>query len=66
MLVLSDTRRHEERPAPGTYPASAHDYRPDLPDFIRDFIDRECTDEQLVRIKDACREREEFREAIFS
>ena len=33
---------------------------------IRDVFDLECTDEQPVRIKDACQKREEFREAIFS
>jgi uncharacterized membrane protein len=50
---------------PGAYRAWAHDYRPDLADFIRDVFDLECTPEQLQRIKAACREREEFREGIF-
>jgi len=50
---------------PGAYRAWAHDYRPDLADFIRDVFDLDCTDEQLERIKVACQEREEFREAIF-
>ncbi len=51
---------------PGSYRAWAHDYRPDLPEFIRDVFDLECTDEQLESIKRACEEREEFREAIFA
>jgi hypothetical protein len=50
---------------PGAYRAWAHDYRPDLPDFIREVYDLEVTDEQLVRIKSAVQEREEFREEIF-
>jgi uncharacterized membrane protein len=50
---------------PGAYRAWAHDYRPDLPDFIRDVFDLDCTIEQLDRVKAACRERETFREAIF-
>ena len=51
---------------PGAYRAWAHDYRPDLPDFVRDVYDLECTDEQLEAIKQACQAREEFREAIFA
>ena len=51
---------------PGAYKAWAHDYRPDLPDFIRDVFELECTDEQLDRIKEACEKREEFRQAVFS
>jgi len=50
---------------PGAYRAWAHDYRPDLADFICDVFDLDCTPGQLDRIKAACREREEFREAIF-
>ena len=50
---------------PGAYRAWAHDYRPDLADFIRDVFDLDCTAEQLDRIKLACRQREEFREAVF-
>jgi uncharacterized membrane protein len=50
---------------PGAYRAWAHDYRPDLPEFIRDVYGLECTDEQMDRIKAACQEREEFRESIF-
>jgi Alpha/beta-hydrolase family/Alpha/beta-hydrolase family N-terminus len=51
---------------PGAYRAWAHDYRPDLPDFIRDVFELDCTDEQLARIKTACEQREDFREAVFS
>ncbi|MCX6459439.1 MAG: alpha/beta-hydrolase family protein [Actinobacteria bacterium] len=51
---------------PGSYRAWAHDYRPDLPEFIRDIFGLECSDEQLERIKVACEQREEFREAVFS
>jgi uncharacterized membrane protein len=51
---------------PGAYRAWAHDYRPDLPDFIRDVFELECSAEQLERIKDACEKRELFREAIFA
>jgi uncharacterized membrane protein len=50
---------------PGSYRAWAHDYRPDLPDFIHDVFDLDCSPEQLERIKAACQEREEFREAVF-
>jgi uncharacterized membrane protein len=51
---------------PGSYRAWAHDYRPDLPEFIRDVFDLDdVTDEQLERIKVACEQREEFREAVF-
>ncbi len=51
---------------PGSYRAWAHDYRADLPEFIRDIYGLECTPEQLERIKAACQEREEFREKIFA
>jgi uncharacterized membrane protein len=50
---------------PGAYKAWAHDYRPDLPEFIRDVYNLDCSDEQLERIKLACEQREVFREAIF-
>jgi len=49
----------------GPYRAWAHDYRPDLADFIRDVFDLDCTPEQLERIKTACEQREEFRQAVF-
>lgn len=51
---------------PGAYRAWAHDYRPDLPEFIRDVYGLQCSDEQMDRIKDACEQREAFREAVFS
>lgn len=51
---------------PGAYRAWAHDYRPDLPEFVRDVFGLDCTDEQLERVKDACEKREEFREAVFA
>ena len=51
---------------PGAYRAWAHDYRPDLPEFIRDVYGLECSDEQMDRIKAACEQREQFREAVFA
>lgn len=51
---------------PGAYKAWGHDYRPDLPEFIHDVFDLECSDDQLERIKLACEQREQFREAVFS
>jgi len=50
---------------PGAYKAWAHDYRPDLPDFMRSVYDLDVSDEQLVRIKSAVEEREQFRAEIF-
>ena len=50
---------------PGNYRAWAHDYRPDLADFIREVFDLPCSDEQLDRVKTACEEREAFRAIIF-
>jgi uncharacterized membrane protein len=50
---------------PGAYRAWAHDYRPDLPEFIRDVYGLTCTGEQMDRIKEACELREQFREAVF-
>ncbi len=50
---------------PGAFKAWAHDYRPDLADFIREVFDMDISDEQLVRIKAAVEEREQFREEIF-
>ncbi|WP_404387320.1 alpha/beta-hydrolase family protein [Humibacillus xanthopallidus] len=49
----------------GSYAAWGHDYRADLPEFVRDVYDLPCTDEQLQRVRDATRRREEFREAAF-
>ncbi|MBI1352447.1 MAG: hypothetical protein GC156_15185 [Actinomycetales bacterium] len=51
---------------PGAYRAWAHDYRPDLPEFIRDVYGLTCTPEQMTRIKQACQEREEIRESVFT
>jgi uncharacterized membrane protein len=50
---------------PGAYRAWAHDYRPDLPEFVRDVFGLECSDEQLARVQEAVRVREEFRERVF-
>ncbi len=36
---------------PGAYRAWAHDYRPDLADFIHDVFDLDCTPAQLDRVK---------------
>jgi uncharacterized membrane protein len=51
---------------PGAYRAWAHDYRPDLPDFVRDVFALKCSDEQLERIKAACEDRERLRQSVFS
>lgn len=51
---------------PGAYRAWAHDYRPDLPEFIRDVYGLDCSPEQMDRIRDACEQREVFRESVFS
>ncbi len=51
---------------PGSYRAWAHDYRADLPEFIRDVYSLDCSDEQLRRIAAACEAREQFREAVFA
>ncbi|CAN7247571.1 alpha/beta-hydrolase family protein [Terrabacter sp. LjRoot27] len=51
---------------PGEFRAWAHDYRADLPEFIRDVYDLTCTDEQMHAIQDAVRLREEFREGVFA
>jgi uncharacterized membrane protein len=51
---------------PGAYRAWGHDYRPDLPEFIRTVFELQCSDEQLERVKAACEEREVFREKVFA
>jgi uncharacterized membrane protein len=51
---------------PGAYRAWAHDYRPDLPAFIREVYDLPVSDEQLARVAKAVQEREEIREQLFS
>ena len=51
---------------PGAYRAWAHDYRPDLPAFIREVYDLPVSDEQLERVATAVQEREEIREKLFT
>ncbi|HET9630866.1 MAG TPA: alpha/beta-hydrolase family protein [Terrabacter sp.] len=51
---------------PGSFRAWAHDYRADLPEFIRDVYGLKCTDEQMAAIQDAVRRREAYREEAFS
>jgi uncharacterized membrane protein len=50
---------------PGEYRAWAHDYRPDLPRFVREVYDLPATDEQLAAIEAALRHREEVRTRLF-
>jgi uncharacterized membrane protein len=50
---------------PGAFAAWAHDYRADLPEFIRDVYDLQCSEEQMQSIQAAVRRREEFREGAF-
>ena len=50
---------------PGTYQASGHDYRPDLPGFVSEVYDLPATPEQLERVAAACRERETLRWQVF-
>ena len=57
--------RHEERPDPRHLPGVGPRLPPRPAEFIRDVFDLDCTPEQLDRINAACRQREEFREAIF-
>lgn len=51
---------------PGPFRAWAHDYRADLPEFIRDVYGLTCTDEQMQAIQEAVRRREAYRERAFS
>jgi uncharacterized membrane protein len=51
---------------PGVYKPWAHDYRPDLPRFIREVYDLPCSDEQLARIESAVAERESLRKEVFA
>jgi uncharacterized membrane protein len=51
---------------PGVYRSWAHDYRPDLPRFIREVYDLPCSDEQLARIEAAVAEREALRKELFT
>ena len=50
---------------PGTYQASGHDYRPDIPRFVSEVYNLPASPEQLARIAEACREREELRWQVF-
>ncbi|HET8971142.1 MAG TPA: alpha/beta-hydrolase family protein [Candidatus Nanopelagicales bacterium] len=49
---------------PGAYRAWAHDYRADLPEFLREVYGLSATDEQLARVADAVRIREQIREKV--
>ena len=51
---------------PGQYRAWAHDYRPDLPRFIREIYDLPCSDEQLASIEAAVAQREALRKDFFA
>jgi uncharacterized membrane protein len=51
---------------PGAYKPWAHDYRPDLPRFLREIYDLPCSDEQLTRIDAAVAERESLRADVFA
>lgn len=51
---------------PGPFTAWAHDYRADLPEFIRDVYDLTCSDAQMDAIQDAVRRREAYREGAFA
>jgi uncharacterized membrane protein len=51
---------------PGAYKPWAHDYRPDLPRFLREVYDLPCSDEQLARIGAAVAEREALRADVFA
>ena len=43
-----------------------HDYRPDLPRFIREIYDLPCSDEQLANIETAVETREAVRAEVFA
>jgi uncharacterized membrane protein len=51
---------------PGAYKPWAHDYRPDLPRFIREVYDLPCSDEQIGRIEAAVAQRESLRAEVFA
>ena len=50
---------------PGTYQASGHDYRPDLPRFVSEVYGLPASEEQLARVEAAVRHREEVRWQVF-
>jgi uncharacterized membrane protein len=51
---------------PGAFRAWGHDYRPDLPVFIREVFDLDATDTQVDAVRKAVEERETVRESIFT
>jgi uncharacterized membrane protein len=51
---------------PGAYRPWAHDYRPDLPRFIREVYDLPCSDEQLANVEAAVAQRETVRAEWFA
>ena len=50
---------------PGTYQAWGHDYRPDLPRFVSEVYDLPASPDQLERVTEAVRRREEVRWEVF-
>ncbi|HSK57120.1 MAG TPA: alpha/beta-hydrolase family protein [Jiangellales bacterium] len=50
---------------PGGYRAWGHDYRPDLPRFVREVFDLPASDTQMAAVEAAIRRREELRERLF-
>ena len=50
---------------PGKFRAFAHDYRPDLPHFLREVYALEVTDEQLASVAAAIEQREDIRQSLF-
>ncbi|HET7821449.1 MAG TPA: alpha/beta-hydrolase family protein [Ornithinibacter sp.] len=50
---------------PGTYQAWGHDYRPDLPGFVSEVYGLPASAEQLARVTEAVRRREEARWEVF-
>ncbi|HEX2363133.1 MAG TPA: alpha/beta-hydrolase family protein, partial [Jiangellaceae bacterium] len=51
---------------PGVYRPWGHDYRPDLPRFIREVYDLPCSDEQLANVEAAVAQRETVRGELFA
>jgi uncharacterized membrane protein len=49
----------------GTYGASGHDYRPDLPRFVSEVFDLPASPQQVTDIEAAVRRRETVREQLF-
>jgi uncharacterized membrane protein len=50
---------------PGGFRAWGHDYRPDLPRFVREVFDLPASDSQVAAVEAAIRRREEVREQLF-